>query len=278
MISDDLPVPHMMQSKQRTGLAVADMVNGARLWRLWLLLGWLDIRQRYRRAMIGPFWITISMAIMIVTLGILYSSLFKIDIADFIPFLAAGFAIWFLISSTVSDGAVVFVQAETIIRNTGLPISIHIYRLACRNIITFCHNIVVMLGVYLYFTLNPGVAILLLVPGLIILLMNLLAMAMILGIICVRFRDAPPIIANLMQIAFFVTPILYRRDLIAGDTARVFADWNPFYYMIDVLRSPLLGYPPPMATFLILALITCANLTIAFLLFRRFRARIAYWL
>src|SRR5258708_2756319 len=95
------PLLVFKNDKLRTERAVADLAEGARLWRLWLMLGWLDIRQRYRRAMIGPFWITISLAIMVGTLGVLYSSLFKLDVHEFMPYLAAGFCSWFLISSTI---------------------------------------------------------------------------------------------------------------------------------------------------------------------------------
>ncbi len=104
------------------------------------MMGWLDIRQRYRRTMIGPFWITLSMAVMVATLGVLYSSLFKLEISEFIPYLAAGFCIWFLIAAMINEGTTLFVQADGIIRNTSLPIATHVYRLMTRNLITFAHN------------------------------------------------------------------------------------------------------------------------------------------
>jgi homopolymeric O-antigen transport system permease protein len=277
MTASEVPRRIVNSNELRTSQAVADVCGGARLWRLWLMLGWIDIRQRYRRAIIGPFWITISMGIMVGTLGVLYSSLFKLDITEFIPYLSAGFAVWFLISSTINEGTFIFVQAEGMIRNTSLPISIHLYRLIWRNVITFGHNIVVMLGVYVYFRFNPGMRVFFLIPGLLIVLVNLAAAVLLLGVICARFRDAPPIISNLMQIAFFVTPILYRPDLLAGKLT-VFAQWNPLYHLLEVVRAPLLGSIPSANTFLILIVITSANWGFAFLFYRQFRSRIAFWL
>src|SRR6266568_521897 len=96
-------------SHDRTRQAIADLVNGAHAWRVWSMMGWLDIRQRYRRSMIGPFWITLSMAVMIGTLGVVYSSLFKQEISEFVPYLAAGFCIWFLISAMITEGTMLFV-------------------------------------------------------------------------------------------------------------------------------------------------------------------------
>ena len=247
------------------------------LWRLWMMLGWLDIRQRYRRAVIGPFWITISMGIMIATLGLLYASLLKLRISEFIPYLTAGFSTWFLLSTTISEGTGAFTQAEGMIRDTTLPISVHAYRLIWRNLITFFHNICIMVAVYIYYGLNPGPYALLLFPSLVIVLVNLLSATLFLGVICTRFRDAPPIITNLIQIAFFITPILYRPELLP-DNLKIFAKWNPFFYLIEIVRSPLLGFLPDMDTVWIVILITCLNWTVAFMFYRRFRSRVAFWL
>jgi lipopolysaccharide transport system permease protein len=270
--------PQLVRSRQvKTTEALVDLVNGARLWRLWLMLGWLDIRQRYRRAIIGPFWISISMAIMVGALGVLYSSLFKLNIAEFIPFLTAGFAAWLFISTTISEGTAVFLQAEAMIRNTNLPISIHIYRLIWRNLITFGHNAVVMLAIYYYFQINPGVHILFLVPTLVIVMINLFATTLLIGLACARFRDAPPIMTNLLQIAFFITPILYNPSLLTGNLI-AFAEWNPFYHLLEILRSPLLGSIPNSETMLTVLVISCANLAVCFLFYGRFRSRVAFWL
>jgi ABC-2 type transport system permease protein/lipopolysaccharide transport system permease protein len=268
----------LVRSRQvKTTEALVDLVNGARLWRLWVMLGWLDIRQRYRRAIIGPFWISISMAIMVGALGVLYSSLFKLNIAEFIPFLTAGFAAWLFISTTISEGTAIFLQAEAMIRNTNLPISIHIYRLIWRNLIAFGHNAVVMLAIYYYFKLNPGVHFLFVVPTLVVVMINLVATTLLIGLVCARFRDASPIVLNLLQIAFFITPILYNPSLLKGNLI-AFAKWNPFYYTLEILRSPLLGSIPNSETMLTVLGISCANLAVCFLFYSRFRSRLAFWL
>ena len=273
--------PHHIKIFHSTRLqsrrALADLMAGSRLWRLWLMLGWLDIRQRYRRAMIGPFWITISMIVMIGSMGVLYSSLFGVDINQFIPFLAAGFCVWFLISSTITEGANLFIQAEDIIRNADVPVGIHVFRLLWRNIIVFGHNAVVMLPVYVFFRLNPGAALLLEPVGIFIVLVNLAGLAVLVGSVCTRFRDAPPIVGNLVQIAFFVSPVMYKPDLLMGKL-KAFAVLNPFYYLLEVMRGPLLGVVPSARIYSVLLAITFVNLTVSFLFYRRFRSRIAYWL
>src|SRR4051812_1721789 len=87
------------QASSLTTLAARDILGGLAAWRLWSMLGWLDIRQRYRRSMLGAFWLTISMGVMVMALGTLYSSLFKVEINEFLPFIAAGLTIWGFLST-----------------------------------------------------------------------------------------------------------------------------------------------------------------------------------
>jgi lipopolysaccharide transport system permease protein len=261
----------------RTQQALADLRHGLSLWRLWIMFGWIDIRQRYRRALIGPFWITISMAVMVTTLGVIYSSLFHLEIHTFIPFLTTGFCAWFVIQASISEATLTFMQAEAVIKNTNLPLSVHVYRLLWRNAIVFAHNVVIMFGIYLFFDLNPGWGLLTLIPGFALLMINLAAFSIVLGMICVRFRDAPPMIGNLLQIIFFVTPILYDPAQLSPRLMPL-VDWNPFYHLVLAVRGPLLGRGIPMETIAILLAMAAISWLAAFVLFRRFRSRIAYWL
>src|ERR1700761_427272 len=87
----------------RNRWAVADVVGGARLWRLAWALGWLDIRLRYRGSMLGPFWLTISTGVMVAALGVLYSTLFKIELREYLPFLALSQVLWGFLAAVVSE-------------------------------------------------------------------------------------------------------------------------------------------------------------------------------
>ena len=257
--------------------ALEDLVSGATQWRLWLMFGWLDIRQRYRRAVIGPFWITISMLVMVISLGVIYSSLFKIEIDTFIPFLTAGFSIWFFISATITDATMMYISAEGIIRNATLPLSIHIFRLLWRNLLIYAHNVVVMLPVYVWFRLNPGFEVLLVIPGLILVLLNLSWMTLVVATLCARFRDTPPIVSNILQIFFFVTPILYRPNLLSTKLS-LLIDLNPISHVIEVVRAPMLGSIPSLLSYLLMILFAVVGWAIAFICHRRYRSSIAYWL
>ena len=256
-------------------LALHDLVQGARSRHLWGMLGWQDVRRRYRRSVLGPFWLTISMGVLVAALGTLYGMLLRVELVDYAPFLALGFIVWALISGVITEGCTAFIGAEGIIRQVGLPLSVHVYRLIWRNFLILCHNSVVFVIVAAIFGVWPGWAGLLAVPGLALLCLNGIWAGLLLGIICARFRDLPPIAASVVRILFFVTPIIWMPELMPG---RAFVlDFNPFYHLVEVVRAPLLGKVPGLGSWLVVLGITVAGGLVAFEFFRRYRWRVAYW-
>src|SRR5690242_11037894 len=75
-------------------LAINDLVNGLKKWNIWLMLAYQDVKLRYRRSVLGPFWITISMAITVYSMGFLYGHLFHSKLQTYFPFLVAGMLGW----------------------------------------------------------------------------------------------------------------------------------------------------------------------------------------
>jgi ABC-type polysaccharide/polyol phosphate export permease len=261
----------------RLAAAVADLLGGLARWPLVWALAWSDIRQRYRRAVIGPFWITISMAVLIVSLGTIYSALFGMDVRAFMPFIAAGFTVWFLINSTITESSAAFTSAEGMLRQGGQPISIHVYRVIVRNTVVFAHNAVVMAGVYVWQPGMLGTTLLLAIPGLLLLALNLLWISFLVAGFCTRFRDLPPIITNLLQIALFASPILFKPSQIP-ERFRFLVELNPVFYLLEVVRGPLIGEVPSMQVYAVLALMTLVGTAAAFLFYVRFRGRLVFWL
>ncbi|MBM3486316.1 MAG: ABC transporter permease [Alphaproteobacteria bacterium] len=252
-----------------------DVLAGLGRWRLWGLMGWNDIRQRYRRSLIGPFWLSLSMAVMVIALGFLFSTIFKIDIADYLPFLTLGFLAWAFIAQCVTEGCATFIEAEGFIKQMPLPYSTFVYRVVWRNLIILAHNSVVYVVVALIFGIWPGATALLVLPGLVLLVLNAAWLGILVGALCARFRDVPPIVSSLLQMVFFVTPIIWKPEL-AGDRM-LFVDLNPFFHFVELIRAPLLGHAPAAASWLVCIAVTAVGWIATALVFRRCRARIAYW-
>ena len=259
----------------QTTLALIDIVQGARTSHLWGLLGWQDIRQRYRRSKLGPFWLTISMGVLVAALGTLYGTLFKVEVETYVPYIAGGFIVWGLISGVITESCTAFTGAESIIKQVSLPLSIHVYRMVWRNLVIFFHNAVIFVVVAVVFSVSPGWSGLLALPGLALVCLNGMWMGLFLGIVSARFRDVPPIVGSVVRIAFFVTPIIWMPQLIPGRA--LLLDLNPFFHFVEVVRAPLLGQPPALGSWFAVVGVTCGGWLLTFALFRRYRRRIAYW-
>jgi ABC-type polysaccharide/polyol phosphate export permease len=256
--------------------ALSDLAAGVRLWRLWMMLGWVDIRQRYRRAFIGPFWITISMGVSFGGMGLVYGTIFAQDMSSFLPYVAGGLLAWAYVSGSVLEAAAAFTQAEGLIKQGGLPQSIHLFRVMWRNLIVLAHNSVVIVGIYIWKQEFPWTSLSLVVPALVLVTMNLAWISFVIGPVCTRFRDASQIIANIMQMLFLLTPILYKPELLTNHRWIIYL--NPFSYMVDALRSPLLGDGLSLSLTTTLLATAIVGWAVAFLFFARTRGRIAFWL
>jgi lipopolysaccharide transport system permease protein len=266
-------------AQNRTGhkarSAIADVAGGLASWRIWTKLGWNDILQRYRRSFLGPLWLTASMAIMVIALGVVYAEIFKTSLQDFMPFLCVGLLIWNLISSVLTEAGGLFTGAESYIKQVRLPYSLYAFRFMWSKIIVFGHNLAIYFGILFYFELWPGPAALYALPGFATLVANGIFVATYLGIISARFRDVPQITASLVQIAFFVTPIMWKPEFL-GDRHLV-AMLNPFFHLIEIVRAPLLGEIPALDHYIAVALVTAVNALLAGFFFVRYRARISFW-
>ncbi|HTW29500.1 MAG TPA: ABC transporter permease [Acetobacteraceae bacterium] len=255
--------------------AARDVSEAAVLWRLFLRLGWLDIRLRYRGSLLGPFWLTLSTAVMVGALGVLYSTLFKTNLHDYMPFLALSLVLWnSFIASIVSDACLAFLQAEGTIRSMRMPFTLHAARVVVRNLIVLAHNIPIILGVFAIFDVWPGWGALIAIPGLLLWIADSLAACLLLGTFCARFRDIPPIVASIMQIAFFISPIIWKPELVKN------AAWmplNPFFSLLEIVRLPLLGGTPSAIIWISAIGYSLLLAAAGWLLFARVRARLAFW-
>jgi ABC-type polysaccharide/polyol phosphate export permease len=260
----------------RVALAVADIRGGFSQSWLWMRLAHQDMRLRYRGSMLGPFWQTITTVVLIGSMGFIYAKLFHTPMHDYLPLLTVGLIIWNFIAGMITEGCGTFDAVRGIIQQVKLPFSLHAYRLVYRNVLVLAHSFVIIPVVLIIFP-HPIAWLRLpeIIPGLLLAAVNGVAVSIFLGMICARFRDVPPIVASVVQVVFFLTPIMWPASALGSN--QWWAVLNPLYTVIDVVRSPLLGMPTSPHSWLILAIVTLCNCALSFVFFARFRSRIAFW-
>lgn len=255
--------------------AYHDLIDGFAAWQIWGNLAWNDIRTRYRRSMIGPFWITISMAVTVTALGVLYARLFQIDIQEFLPYLALGFILWGFFSPALNECCTIFVANQNFIKQSTIPLTVYVNQAIFRQLITFAHNFLIYFGMVIFLTIPIGWVTLWAIPAFILIVLTVFGFGMFLGVISSRFRDVPNIVQNVLQVGFYLSPILWSAELLPERT--FFLTYNPFYYLIYVIRMPLLGEAPTPEIWLGTGIIAAISLVLGLTSFLLMRRRIAYW-
>ena len=256
-------------------LAMRDIRTTMRLWRLCLTLAWLDIRLRYRGSVLGPFWLTLSTALMIGSMGVIYATLFHMDVKEYMGFLALSLVLWGFMNSMVTEACTAYTTAEGSIRSIRMPYSMYAASNVLRNLLVLAHNLVVVVVVYLVLWMAPGWDLLLALPGMLVWLVDGIAVGLLLGPLCARFRDIPPIIGSLMQMGFFISAVIWKPSQLGG------REWmlafNPLYTVLEIVRAPLLGLVPSPAVYASALLTSAVLCGVSWMVFVRVRGRIAFW-
>jgi ABC-type polysaccharide/polyol phosphate export permease len=246
-----------------------EVAAGFHAWPVWGLMGWDDIRQRYRRSVIGPFWITLSMGIFILVLGVIYSRLFHTELRTFLPYLTVGYVVWGFISAAAND-------ASRIIKQIKLPYSVYVLRVVWRNFIIFLHTIVIYIPMAIIFKIEPKLTMLYEIPGLLLVGVNLIWLTTVIAILSTRYRDILPIVGTVISLAMFATPIMWTIGAL-GD-GKIIAEVNPVYHLIEIARAPLLGMAPEPLSWLVACGMAVVGSVLAIALMVRASCRIVFWL
>jgi ABC-type polysaccharide/polyol phosphate export permease len=261
----------------RLALAIADLTLGLTRWPTWWVLAVNDIRQRYRRSALGQFWVTISMAASIVGIGIVFGIIFHQPHAEYIPYVGVSLVAWGLLAALVNELAQSFISSETYLKAYPGPRSAVVYRTIVRNLLIFAHNLLIVPVLLLAFQIPLTPAALLFIPGLALLVLNAVWVGILLGPLCARFRDLPQLVSNVVQLAFFLTPIMFQPSQV-DERLWALTNLNPFASFLEIVRGPLLGGVPALHHYALVVSCAVAGFAVAIPFYARFRGRIVYWL
>lgn len=263
------------QERASVWLGIGDFVKTAKLLPMAFHFAWGDTKARYRRSVLGPFWIVLGTSFGVAGLGYVWSTVLKVDRASFIPSLTIGLIVWQFISGCIVESPLSLVRSSQTIRNIPTPYIIFPAQLLIRQFINFMHNMIVVAVVLFIYPPAHGWVQALLLPGLALVIVNLGWISVVLSLIGARFRDLDLLVGALMPIFFFISPVIYRPEHLASQEWLIAA--NPLAYLITVMRDPLQGIVPPTGMYLALIMASILGWTAAFWLLGRRYSRIAFW-
>ncbi|MFM9878016.1 MAG: ABC transporter permease [Rhodoglobus sp.] len=261
-----------------TSAAVAMQDTPSRILRLSFFLGWQDVRLMYRRSVLGQFWITISMVITFLAIGSVFGLIFKSPVVEYLPFLGCGLVFWNFLSLIVSEGAVSFIVGDAFIRQLPLPPIIFFLRSIWKTVFVLLHNAIALVLLLVVFGPPPTPAMLLVIPAIVLGGAGMAGLALALAVLATRYRDVPQILAALIQVLFYLTPIVWLPQAVPEEARALILTFNPFFHMIQIMRQPLLGELPTLQEWATAGGLAAVFLALGALVYARNYHRLAFWL
>ncbi|QXZ80908.1 ABC transporter permease [Rhizobium sp. L51/94] len=258
--------------------ALSDVAEAIRKHHLATIFGWQDVAQRYQRSRIGAFWITINMSVLMLTIGVIFGSLFRTPMVDFLPYLCAGLVVWGYLSTVIGEACLTFVSAEGVILQIKIPMFTHIMRLIYRNVIVFLHTAVIIPVVLVLMGHSLSWNMLLAPFGFLLVTANLVWISVFLSVLCARYRDITQVIQNILQMVFYATPIIWKRDVLPEGMVQYLLNFNPAFHLVEIVRAPLLGQLPSELSWIVAVFLLLVGSFCSLLFFGKFKDRVPYWL
>lgn len=256
--------------------AASDIGAGLARFELWRYLAMQDIRARYTRSLLGPFWITASMAVWVVAMTLVFGGLFGAPLSVIAPYISAGIILWTFLSAVFNESAACLIAYRGYILQSEIPTTTFVFLIMFRNLLVAAHHMAVLAVVLVVFEVWPNAHFFWLLIGLPLFLATCFGASLILALLTPRIRDLGPAVTSIMTIGFFLTPVMWRpSDLQKNDFIITI---NPFAHLLAVVRDPLLGAAPSMLSIQVAAACAAVTLAVGFAVLAATRKRVAFWL
>jgi ABC-type polysaccharide/polyol phosphate export permease len=236
-----------------------------------------DLSMSYRRSTLGPFWLTISSAVQIATIGVVFSTIFQADASVYVPYLATSLILFTFITSALTESNLAFISSDGIIRQVKFPPSMYVGRTLLKSLLIFAHNLVIVPVTFLVLGRGFDPVMLWALPGLVVVVANLWWMGHLLALVSVRFRDFPPIFGSVVTIAFYFTPVMWMADQIPNGKTNPLIAFNPLFHLLELVRAPLMGEFTDVASWLVCTVMFALGSLFTALMVRRHEHKIALW-
>ena len=213
--------------------------------------------------------------ILIGGLSFVFVSLFGISLQETMPWIANGIIIWNYISMLIDESTEIF--NKPILSNIKITAFELTLISVFKNLIILAHNSVIIVLVIFIFKIPLTNNLFFLFYGFLIIFINSLSATILIGMICIRFRDFILIVKNLLYLLFLMTPIFWMPSILT-DNRILLADVNILYQIIQTIRDPILGNA--LSNWNIIYTLSFTSLTaiLSFLLYNKYSKRIVYWI
>ena len=262
----------------KNNIAIQDFFFSIINFRSWAYLATFDLKIKYRRAFLGPWWVVLGIAISAGLLCLLWSTIFNLDWKTYLSYIFSGFIIWTWITSIVVDAPQVFyAKAAGLIKAHPTPPVFHVFRLCYLNLLLFLHHLPLIIIVIVLTNTEIHTRTLFTLPiGLFLVFINSILFSSIIGILSARYRDTEPTVKALMAPMLLLTPVLWKPEMLGA--YEYFIYLNPFTYFLAMIRNDLIGLDFDEKIWIGAVAITFIQALVAFYMYCKKRNRIVFWI
>jgi homopolymeric O-antigen transport system permease protein len=245
---------------------------------VWYNLAINDLRSRYRRTRLGPWWLVIGLGITMSSMSLLWSTIFGLPWREFVPFMLTGLVTWNWIAGSITGACNIYSgEYSGLLKTMPLPPLVHAMRFVMVNFLVHLHNMVIPIAALVITGTVPSASIIFWLPvSTMLVMLNAVSVGVYFGIVGARVRDFSQLVAAVMAPMMLLTPVMWKAEMLKGHQYLV--NLNPFSYFITMVRAPLLGESVPIADLVVVLLLTLINVGLALFCYRRYRKVMIYWL
>lgn len=205
-----------------------------------------DLQMKYRRSKMGVAWAILTPLGLAIIVGGVYSILFGTSPKILIPLIFSSINPWVFMSGTADGATMAFPAAEGYIKQSTVASQVFPLRATMTNFVTLLYSVLTFFAIYLFLVPESfGPKMLLCIPGLCIMFLFTLGLANLTSVVNLYVRDFAPLQSLVFQGLFYATPIIYDAQMLADRGYSMVYLVNPFYYMLEIVRKPMMGEALP---------------------------------
>jgi lipopolysaccharide transport system permease protein len=209
-----------------------------------LILIWRDLKTRYRGSVLGFLWTFLNPLLLMVIYSLVFSVYMRVDIRAYPIFVFAGLLPWIWFSSSMLAGASSVVDSGSLIKRVPFPPQILPAVSVTAALVNFLLALPLLLVFMVAWGLPIGWSLLLLPLPIAIQYVFTLGLTIVLSMLTVRYRDLQQLLANLLTLWFFLTPVLYPTAMVPA-RFHAFLLLNPMAILVSAFQDALYGAQVP---------------------------------
>jgi len=245
-------------------------------YKFWGTFAINDIKIKYSRSKLGFYWSFVNTFIWILALFVVFKGIFQNDDTSFLLYMSIGIIFFNFIESSISESSTLLIANRNLLLNINISVFFFFLRNYYKNLVVFLMSFIIYLLQIIFIDVEFNKNIFYLPLTFIIFAQTVFALTIIVGILCTRYRDLIHLTHVALRIFFIITPIFWMKSILVE--YKFVLDFNPFYYLLELIRNPLIGNYIEMK-FLYVSLGICLFSTvIAALLLFVTRNEIRHWL